>query len=60
MLKDTKKYPQSDPEPMLSAILDGGLIFREPKLEKPCTLTIEAPVTINTQLVSRLLSCLPL
>jgi hypothetical protein len=52
MLKDPREYPQMDPEPMLSDTLDGGLIFREPKLEKSCTLIIDAPLAANIQVVS--------
>jgi hypothetical protein len=55
MPQDVRKYPQSDPEPMLSAILDGGLIFREPKLDKFCPLIVEAPLTINAHAVGLLL-----
>jgi hypothetical protein len=55
MLRDFSKYPQKNPEPMLSNMVAGGLIFREPKLEKPCTLRVEAPLTINVQQLSLLL-----
>lgn len=55
MPRDVRRYPQNDLEPMLSALLDGGLIFGEPRLGESCPLRVEAPLTINSHVVNLIL-----